>query len=144
MDSLAELHLRRTTVEALGCEWCGEYGLPRQRYCTKDDEQVGRPAPQLHYYEIGSPEIMRRLAFRDFLQENLVIAAEYDEVKASCQRLYSDNSFIMMQLALILRWPLPSYILWCFVAAVAPRPCSAKRLWPNTSRGTWRGAPTPR
>ena len=26
--------------------------------------------------------------------------------------------FIMVQLALILRWPLPSYILWCCVAAV--------------------------
>lgn len=26
--------------------------------------------------------------------------------------------FITVQLALVLRWPLPSYVLWCFVAAV--------------------------
>jgi GrpB-like predicted nucleotidyltransferase (UPF0157 family) len=92
VESLAELDSRQAAMEALGYEWWGELGLPGRRYCTKADKETGCRTVQLHCYAFGSPEITRHLAFRDYLRAHPAFAAEYDRVKAGCQRLHPNDS----------------------------------------------------
>ena len=89
---LAALDTCQDKITALGYEWWGEYGLPGRRYCTKSDPKTGRRIVQLHCYEDGSTEITRHLAFRDYLRAHPPLAAEYDRLKAECQRRHPDDS----------------------------------------------------
>lgn len=82
----------RPAIEALGYEWWGEYGLPGRRYCTKSDPQSGQRLAQAHCYLEGSPEVIRHLAFRDYLRANADTAAEYDRLKQACRDAHPDDS----------------------------------------------------
>jgi GrpB-like predicted nucleotidyltransferase (UPF0157 family) len=92
VGSLAALDARQTEIEAQGYEWWGELGLRGRRYCTKADRATGRRIVQLHCYGEGSPEIIRHLAFRDYLRAEPDIAAAYDRVKADCRSRHPDDS----------------------------------------------------
>ncbi len=89
---LSDLDACRARFEALGYEWWDEYGLSERRYCTRSNAATGTRLSQLHCYEDGSPEIIRHVAFRDYLREHLDVAAEYDREKARCRSRYPDNS----------------------------------------------------
>jgi GrpB-like predicted nucleotidyltransferase (UPF0157 family) len=90
--SLAEFDNSRSVVERLGYSWRGEYGLPGRRYCTFNDPQTARRKVQLHCYERGSSEIMRHLAFRDYLRSYPDLACEYDDLKGRCRDLHPLDS----------------------------------------------------
>ncbi|HEX2842988.1 GrpB family protein [Hyphomicrobium sp.] len=92
VPSLPELDRHRNAIEAIGYEWWGELGLPGRRYCTKTDPHTGRRLVQLHCYEIGSSEIDRHLAFRDYLRQRPDVARAYDREKARCRSLHTDDS----------------------------------------------------
>jgi GrpB-like predicted nucleotidyltransferase (UPF0157 family) len=92
VTSLSELDGRKSNIMALGYEWWGEFGLPGRRYCTRSDPGTGRRLIQLHCYAEGSPEIVRHLAFRDYLRARSEIAAAYDREKARCQARHPDDS----------------------------------------------------
>jgi len=89
---LAEFEASRTVIEALGYAWWGEYGLAGRRYCTLDDALTGRRKVQLHCYEQGSTEIMRHLAFRDYLRSRPALAREYEAEKGRCRDLHPLDS----------------------------------------------------
>jgi GrpB-like predicted nucleotidyltransferase (UPF0157 family) len=92
ISDLAELDKYQGKMKALGYDWWGELGLPGRRYCTKSDPKTGHRTVQLHCYEDGSTEITRHLAFRDYLRAHPGLAAEYDRVKAECQRQHPNDS----------------------------------------------------
>ena len=52
--------------------------------------------------------------------------------------------FIVVQFALILRWPLPSSVLWCVVAVIGSGTSSAMRRLPNCSPKISQDARMPR
>ena len=92
VGELAALDGRQPEMEAAGYEGWGELGLPGRRYYTKTDSVSGLRLIQLHCYEFGSAEIVRHIAFRDYLRANPDLAADYDRVKVHCRGLHPDDS----------------------------------------------------
>ncbi|WP_461043535.1 GrpB family protein [Spirosoma harenae] len=90
--NLEEFDQHRTTLEALGYQWRGAYGLAGRRYCTKVDVATRRKSIHLHCYQVGSFEIERHLAFRDYLLARPDLAHSYYQEKARCQRLHGQDS----------------------------------------------------
>jgi GrpB-like predicted nucleotidyltransferase (UPF0157 family) len=92
VTDLTALDGRRQSVEALGYEWWGELGLRGRRYCTRDDPAAGRRLIQLHCYAVGSHEIERHLAFRDYLRHRPDVARAYEREKLRCLALHPNDS----------------------------------------------------
>ena len=69
VTNLADLDSKRGLVEQLGYAWHGEFGLSGRRYCTLSEES-GRRIAQLHFFEAGTTQAERHLAFRDYLRAN--------------------------------------------------------------------------
>lgn len=90
--SLPELESSRSLLEGLGYAWWGEYGLPGRRCCTLDDPLSGCRKAQLHCYEQGSSEIIRHLAFRDYLRLRPELARQYQAEKERCRDLHPADS----------------------------------------------------
>ncbi len=77
------------TLAAEGYLAWGEYGLPGRRYFTRDEGGVR--VAHLHAYGVGSSEIARHLAFRDYLRAHPPRARAYDEEKQRALRAKSDS-----------------------------------------------------
>ena len=92
VTSLSELDRRRASVTALGFEWHGELGLAGRRYCTLSDFD-GRRMAQLHFFEVGSSNVVRHLAFRDYLRAHPKTARAYEEEKRRARDLHPNDSY---------------------------------------------------
>ena len=89
---LSALDDHRDRFAIVEYEWWGEQGLPERRYCTRSDVATGHRLFQLHCFEQRSPEIIRHLAFRDYLRKHPFIAAEYGREKERCRSQHADDS----------------------------------------------------
>ncbi len=76
----AELDAKQAAMESLGYEALGEFGIPARRYFRRDNEQGDR-THQVHAFELGSPQIGRHLAFRDYLIAHPKEAQAYSDLK---------------------------------------------------------------
>ena len=65
----------------------GEFGIPGRRYFRLDDAS-GRRTHQVHAFEVGAPEVLRHLAFRDYMRAHSAAAREYGELKQSLARAH--------------------------------------------------------
>ncbi len=81
VDSLDAVELASDTMQSIGYEVMGQFGMEGRRYFRKFDNS-GQRSHQLHVFASGSPHILRHLAFRDYLRNNPRQAAEYSELKA--------------------------------------------------------------
>ena len=70
----------------------GPYGLPQRRYCVRDDPESGGRLFQVHCFADGSSEIVRHLAFRDYLIAHPTIAEDYSAEKLRCRNLHAQDS----------------------------------------------------
>jgi GrpB-like predicted nucleotidyltransferase (UPF0157 family) len=105
-------------LAAIGYEAMGEYGIPGRRYFRKHDA-AGIRTHHLHVFQAGSVEVLRHLAFRDYLIAHPEAAQAYSQLK---QRLaaahptdieaYMDgkDGFIQTMEQKALEWQRPRFI----------------------------------
>ena len=65
-------------MEALGYRGLGEYGIPKRRYFRKGEEER---TVHVHVFEEGNPDVLRHLAFRDYLRTFPEVRDAYGELK---------------------------------------------------------------
>ena len=76
----AERDRRSPRIESLGYEAKGEFGIPGRRYFRRDDAN-GIRTHQVHAFAFDSGEVLRHLAFRDYLIANPQVAESYGDLK---------------------------------------------------------------
>jgi GrpB-like predicted nucleotidyltransferase (UPF0157 family) len=77
---ITEVDGQSSAMESLGYEVMGEYGIPGRRYFRKDN-QAGIRTHHIHAFEAGSAEVVRHLAFRDYMIAHPGEAQRYSELK---------------------------------------------------------------
>jgi GrpB-like predicted nucleotidyltransferase (UPF0157 family) len=91
VTSLDDLDRKRSRVEAAGYSWHGELGMTGRRYCTLSDESGNRIA-QLHFFTSDSPQVVRHIAFRDYLRAHPELAHAYEIEKRRARDLHPNDS----------------------------------------------------
>lgn len=80
VSGLSELDAQTASLEALGYEALGEYGIARRRFFLRNDAS-GVRTHHVHAFATGDVEIARHLAFRDYLRAHPVVAEAYGRLK---------------------------------------------------------------
>lgn len=82
VTDIAEVDERTSAMESLRYEVMGEFGISGRRYFRKDDSR-GTRTHQIHTFEKESDQVIRHLAFRDYLIDHPDEAKSYSDLK--CQ-----------------------------------------------------------
>ena len=110
VGDLAELDNQSYKLENIGYEGFGENGIAGRRYFRKGG--INR-THQIHAFQANDPNLVRHIAFRDYLIAHKTVAKEYGELKLdianSCNNdieKYCDgkDSFIKHHEALAVEW----------------------------------------
>ena len=86
----ADLDAKQPAMEALGYEALGEFGIPTRRYFRRDNADGDR-THQVHAFEVGSPQIARHLAFRDYMIAHPEAAKAYSDLKRTLAEQHPDD-----------------------------------------------------
>ena len=78
-----------TGMAELGYAPRGEYGLPGRRYFAKDTDGVR--SHHVHMYGADNPEVVRHLAFRDYLCAHPAVTQEYGALKEALAQRHPDD-----------------------------------------------------
>lgn len=87
VSDLVAVDGRNAAMQILGYEALGEFGIAGRHYFRKDDA-AGQRTHQIHTFQVGSPQIERHLAFRDFLRAHREFAEKYDALKRRLAELH--------------------------------------------------------
>lgn len=91
VKDLEILDLRNFEIEQIGYEVLGEYGIKGRRYYRKGKT---KRTHHVHAFKSGDSNIIRHLAFRDYLTAYKDVANEYGELKYRIASSISDfNSY---------------------------------------------------
>lgn len=90
VEDIRILDEKQPSMEAMGYEALGEFGIPGRRYFRRDNP-FGERTHQIHAFENGSPQIKRHLAFRDYMIDNPDTAQEYSDLKRELAAKYPDD-----------------------------------------------------
>jgi GrpB-like predicted nucleotidyltransferase (UPF0157 family) len=110
--SLALLDAAAPAMAALGYEVMGEFGIVGRRYFRRDSPERLRLS-QVHGFTVGSFEITRHLAFRDYMRTHPHARAAYSDLKRELALAHPDSmeaymdgkdGFVKAQEALALEW----------------------------------------
>ncbi|RDU34988.1 GrpB family protein [Neobacillus piezotolerans] len=89
-DSLGFFDEAVDKLRLAGYEPRGENGIPGRRYFIKYDSN-GERVVHLHAFEKGSQQIIRHLAFRDYLRVHPLRAAQYGKVKETAAAMFPND-----------------------------------------------------
>jgi len=87
--SLDELESLNTAMEHAGYTVRGENGISNRRYFTKGGHQRSH---HIHAFAIGDDQIIKHLAFRDYLIKNKEVAAQYASMKKTAMLLCENDA----------------------------------------------------
>ncbi|MEG4589434.1 GrpB family protein [Microcoleus sp. MOSTC5] len=90
VKDILKLDTQSSEIEALGYQAMGEFGISGRRFFRKGNE-AGIRTHHIHSFEVGSPQIERHLAFRDYMITHSEAAQEYSELKRKLAQKYPDN-----------------------------------------------------
>lgn len=78
------------SVRQLGYESMGECGIPHRRYFRKDNDD-GKRTHHIHVFSRGSDQIVRHVAFRDFMNAHSEWASLYSTLKSTLVDRYPNS-----------------------------------------------------
>lgn len=81
VSSVSDVDGKKETLEALGYEYKGEYGIPGRRYCTLYGEDKAISYVHLHIFEKTHYEFYKHLVFAHYLRSSKSALAEYEQLK---------------------------------------------------------------
>jgi GrpB-like predicted nucleotidyltransferase (UPF0157 family) len=90
VKSIAQVDLHNSSMQLLGYQCMGEFGIEERRFFLKDN-QDGIRIHHVHIFEVGSAQIARHIAFRDYLNIHIEDALAYSLLKRSLAAKYPDN-----------------------------------------------------
>jgi GrpB-like predicted nucleotidyltransferase (UPF0157 family) len=90
VKDIARVDEQGTAMESLGYEVMGEFGISGRRYFRKDNQE-GIRTHHIHTFAIGSDQVNRHLAFRDYMIAHPEDAQSYSDLKCSLAREYPTN-----------------------------------------------------
>lgn len=76
-------------LEQLGYHGVGEYGISGRRFFYKGSYEVR--THHLHVYEASNPNVLRHLAFRDYMRSHPDAAQKYSELKDALAKRFPDD-----------------------------------------------------
>lgn len=76
-------------LRELGYSAVGEYGIPGRRFFYKGTHDLR--SHHLHVYQVGSPHILRHLAFRDYMRAHPHSARAYSLLKEQLAVQYPED-----------------------------------------------------
>ena len=88
---IRRIDLCNPAMEALRYVPKSEYGIPGRRYFTRYKDESSSLTVHLHVYQIDHPDVVRHLAFRDYLNAHPEEAARYEALKLSLVEKYADE-----------------------------------------------------
>jgi GrpB-like predicted nucleotidyltransferase (UPF0157 family) len=78
---------RNATIESLGYIAMGEFGIAGRRFFRKDNSE-GIRTHHIHTFTAGSAQVIRHLAFRDYMRSHPEAAREYSHLKQQLAQKY--------------------------------------------------------
>ena len=80
VKKISDVDARSSAMKSLGYAVMGQFGITGRRYFRGDDCE-GIRTHQIHAFETGSAEVIRHLAFRNYLIAHPDDALEYSDLK---------------------------------------------------------------
>lgn len=89
VEEIEKVDLLQGEFERIGYEYMGEFGLSGRRYLRKGPT---KRTHHVHIYQFdNTQEILRHLAFRNYLRENPAIATTYGTLKKQLAQAHPDS-----------------------------------------------------
>jgi GrpB-like predicted nucleotidyltransferase (UPF0157 family) len=90
VSSIAKVDEQNSSMQLLGYQCMGEFGIKERRFFLKDNPD-GIRTHHIHVFEVGSAQIARHLAFRDYLNVQIEDALTYSALKRSLGSKYPND-----------------------------------------------------
>lgn len=87
---ISQVDRQNSLMQLLGYQCMGEFGIEGRRFFLKDDRD-GIRTHHIHVFEVGSVQITRHLAFRDYLNVHIEDALIYSLLKRSLAQKYPND-----------------------------------------------------
>jgi GrpB-like predicted nucleotidyltransferase (UPF0157 family) len=90
VKDITDVDGQRSAMQSLGYEVMGEFGIPGRRFFLKNNQE-GVRTHHIQTFEIGSAQIERHLAFRDYMIAHPKDAQKYSQLKRELATKYPQN-----------------------------------------------------
>ncbi len=91
VSDITEVDGQSSAMESLGYEVMDEFGISGRRYFRKNNQE-GIRTHHIHAFAVGSAEVARHLAFRDYMIAHPEDAQRYSELKRKLAEAHAQNA----------------------------------------------------